>query len=506
MTSRKARTGKSTSASFGTLRTTRSGTSANRRRSGGDPEKDGLIDEDNYLQSEYITNLQQQIYFLELELQVMKEKQASGRFAGKALSTNVPLDTHMNSLRDKYMSMEKKFKKKIRKMEEEEEKITKKNEELTMKLERATIENKDYSETLEKYSQEREASNNSHLADKLKLENRVEKLNDKLSEKNNLYETISDKYREFRIESRTEIDKLKDEIRTFKKDIEESKRISNITEENKKKIEIELIESQENVTLKSEEITSLKNENFNYRDEIRSWEHKCKKLEMDVEQEKEVSNKYERENQNLRKNILELEQEIKDEQKKLSDLEKSETRWSHNIVDLRNQIEKKDEDIKRLTEKCSDFTIQCNQYVEDGHRLNEQINDTKDKLSQSNELLVSTNNNMKKLEDTNLELKKDNIIKSDMIDSFNPQKEQLTKEVNKYREQNELLIIEVNNLKQKLKVADKLESINLDEFKTLCTTNLRVADSIKTLMSTINQSDANPQQQRNENDPNQDNQ
>lgn len=496
MSSRKARTG--------TLRTTRSTT--NRRRGAtGDVEKDLLMDEDNYLQSEYITNLQQQIYFLELELQVMKEKQASGRFAGKALSTNVPLDTHMNSLRDKYMSMEKKFKKKIRKMEEEQEKITKKNEELNMKLERTIIENNDYSEKTQKYEQEREASNNSHLADKLKLENRVEKLNEKLTEKNNLYETISDKYREFRIESRTEIDKLKDEIRGLKKDIDELNKTLNINEENKKKVEIELIESKENVTLKTEEITSLKNENFNNRDQIRSWEHKYKKLEMDIEQEKEISNKYERENQNLRKNILELEQEIKDEQKKLSDLEKSESRWSHNIINLRNEIDKNQQEIKKLNQKCDDFQIKCNQYIEDGHRLNEQINDTNDKLIQSNELLVSTNNNLKKLEDINLELKKDNIIKSDMIDSFGPKQQQLNKQVNKYREENQLLIIEVNNLKQKLKVANKLENINLEEFKSLCNTNLRVADSIKTLMTTINQSDASANA-HNENNINQGNQ
>ena len=108
--SRKSRSKSGTSTFTRTTRTN----SRNKKSSGIDIEKNILQNEDNYLQSEYITNLQQQIYFLELELQVMKEKQASGRFAGKGLSSNVPLDTHMNSLRDKYTAMEKKFKKKIR--------------------------------------------------------------------------------------------------------------------------------------------------------------------------------------------------------------------------------------------------------------------------------------------------------------------------------------------------------------------------------------------------------
>merc|ERR1711933_419352 len=86
----------------------------------------------------------------------------------------------------------------------------------------------------------------------------------------------------------------------------------------------------------------------------------------------------------------------------------------------------------------------------------------------------------------------DNIIKTDMIDRFEPEKEGLAKELSKLREQNQMLQIECNNLSQKLKVANKLENINLDEFKTLCSTNLRVADSIKTLMSTINHQDPAP--------------
>jgi len=445
-----------------------------------------LLGEDNHLQSEYITNLQQQIYFLELELQVMKEKQQSGRFAGKALSTNVPLDTHMNSLRDKYVSMEKKFKKKIRRMEEEAEALTKTNEELTMKLDRETAASQELSDRCDQYEADWEAAHNSHLAEKLKLENRVEKLHDKLTEKNSVYEAISDKYREFRIEARTEIDGLKDARKTLLKQLEDQKKQSEHWEATKKAVEVKLMESEESVHLKSEEIASLKNENFNGKDVIRGWEHKFKKLEMDIEQEKEVCSKYERENQNLRKSILELEQEIKDEQKKIAELNKSENRWSHSIVDLRTAVEKRQQEVDAATERAAALQVQMHQLTEDGHRLNEQMADVKDKLAQSNEQLVAAMTNAKKLEDCNLELKKDNIIKSDIVDRFDAEKERLTKEVAKLREQNESLQVEANALKQKLNVANKLENINLDEFKTLCSTNLRVADSIKTLMSSIN--------------------
>jgi len=442
--------------------------------------------EDNYLQGEYITNLQQQIYFLELELQVMKEKQQSGRFAGKALSTNVPLDTHMNSLRDKYMSMEKKFKKKIRKMEEEQEALAKTNQELTLKLDRELAANQELTERCDQYEADREAATNSHLAERLKLEKRVDKLNDKLAEKNALYEGIADKYREFRIEARTEIDSLKDAKKALRKELDDQHKANEQLEASKKAVSVQLLESEESVHLKSEEIASLKNENFNGKDTIRGWEHKCKKLEMDIEQEKEVSTKYERENQNLRKNILELEQEIKDEQKKIAEMNKSENRWSHHIVDLRADIDKRQREMDASSEQVAALQVQIHQLTEDGHRVNEQMTDVKDKLAQSNEQLVVAMANLKKLEDKNLDLKKDNIIKTDVVDRFDAEKDRLTKEVAKLREQNECLQVEGNALRQKLNVANKLENINLDEFKTLCSTNLRVADSIKTLMSSIN--------------------
>eukprot|EP00484_Ammonia_sp_Unknown_P011119 CAMPEP_0197072062 /NCGR_PEP_ID=MMETSP1384-20130603/209906_1 /TAXON_ID=29189 /ORGANISM="Ammonia sp." /LENGTH=529 /DNA_ID=CAMNT_0042510875 /DNA_START=63 /DNA_END=1653 /DNA_ORIENTATION=- len=504
MATRKARTG---------LRSTRS---TARTRASGDTEKDALMNEDNYLQSEYITNLQQQIYFLELELQVMKEKQASGRFAGKALSSNVPLDTHMNSLRDKYMSMEKKFKKKIRKMEEDGESLTKKSEEQSMQLLDATNLNRELADKVEAYEKEREASSNSHLADRLKFENRIEKLNGKLSEKNSLYESISDKYREFRVEANSEIDGLKDNVRNLKKEIDEIKKQMAAMEEAKKRAEIELIECQEAVTVNTETMSTLKNENFNQRDEIRAWEHKYKKLEihgnnvdieeenfnqrdeirawehkykkleMDLEQERAVSAKYERENQNLRKQMMELEEEIKAEQKKVADANKTEDRWSARIVELRHELELKANQMKALTERLKEAQAEKQQYTEDSYRQKEQINDSVDKLSQCNELLNASNKSLKKLEDLNLELKKDNIIKTDIVDKFDAEREHLQKEVSRFKQENQSLAAECHTLRQKLNIANKLENINLDEFKTLCSTNLRVADSIKTLMSTIN--------------------
>merc|ERR1712154_517776 len=112
--------------------------------------------------------------------------------------------------------------------------------------------------------------------------------------------------------------------------------------------------------------------------------------------------------------------------------------------------------------------------------------------SQATEALAAATLNGQKLETANLELRKDNMLKSDVVDRFDAEKERLSKEVSRLRESNELMQIEGNALKQKLNVSNKLENINLDEFKTLCSTNLRVADSIKTLMSTINHQDPAP--------------
>jgi regulator of replication initiation timing len=74
---------------------------------------------DKQLEREYVTNLQQQIYFLELELNLVK-KATAPRAAGNGLELNpeAPLDGVIAQLRHKYDTMEAHYKRRVKELQE----------------------------------------------------------------------------------------------------------------------------------------------------------------------------------------------------------------------------------------------------------------------------------------------------------------------------------------------------------------------------------------------------
>merc|ERR1719229_1466794 len=138
-------------------------------------------------------------------------------------------------------------------------------------------------------------------------------------------------------ENKIQIDALKDEIRNLKEENDEIVKQRENMEASKKKVEIELIESQKNVALKDEEVLT-------FEIAIRGWKHKCKKLEMDIEQEKEVCTIYERETQRLRKNVLELETVGNKRTQKYNEMKQS----------LQNEIVKLQANNRELNAKLSE--------------------------------------------------------------------------------------------------------------------------------------------------------
>ncbi len=68
------------------------------------------------LRDEYITNLQQQIYFLELENNLLKKSGGTGSGGGKGagpgldIDASGPLESHLSTLRLKYTDLEAQYK------------------------------------------------------------------------------------------------------------------------------------------------------------------------------------------------------------------------------------------------------------------------------------------------------------------------------------------------------------------------------------------------------------
>lgn len=192
--------------------------------------------EKSHLQGEYITNLQQQIYFLELELQIMKEKATTGQFAGRTnISKTAPIDTHVNSLRDKYQYMEKKFKKKVKEIEESLVTITNERDILKAQLDRASIKEEEMIQEVNYYQQIEEKLKEKHLEEKMILEKKLDKLEARLETKTKHYTETKNAFQEFKIKTSTTNLEFRDEIAEINRQCEREKKSTHESEEKKKR-------------------------------------------------------------------------------------------------------------------------------------------------------------------------------------------------------------------------------------------------------------------------------
>ncbi|ETO06310.1 viral A-type inclusion protein [Reticulomyxa filosa] len=323
--------------------------------------------------------------------------------------------------------------------------------------------------------------------EKLKLEKKIEKIEEKLTEKTQLVEQASEKFRDYRVENNKNLDELKDNIATLRKSVNEITAQKEEAVELRKKVEAENLEFKETITLKEEEISALKASTFQLKDEIHSLQHRVKKLEIDLEQEKELSKKYDETGKNLRKSILELEVSLREEAREKQENKKSAQRWSDTIVSLRHETQSLQQRVKQVTDDLQNAKNELRMLGEEYHRCRELNHDLNEQISQLNEQLANHVNKIKILEDNNLELKKDNFIKTEKLTAIQVNEQSMKAKLDTLTNDKQRLEIELQQSKEKLAVSNTLENINLDEFKNLCSTNLRVADSIRVLMDTIHQ-------------------
>lgn len=100
------------------------------------------------IEDEYIHNLQQQIYFLELETKLLKdkEKERGSMFPGDTEAG--PLTENFWQLKNKYTHMQRDLEAKINSLAEENKEIVTRNQALTINLERAVTEHREMAQKL----------------------------------------------------------------------------------------------------------------------------------------------------------------------------------------------------------------------------------------------------------------------------------------------------------------------------------------------------------------------
>ena len=363
--------------------------------------------EPSKVESEFIQNLKKQIYFMEMELKLMKEREReiakSGGFTQLFNDDKDPA-IHIQQLKIKYAKMRKKMEDEILKLSDKKRQVTGENVSLKAKL-----------ASIQKFEQE--------VYNKLKdLEN---KKNNELNIANNDYAERDNERLNIEAENRLQNTKLNAEISNNEDlsfQIESGDKIGKMTQgdfDNDIKLTEDLIEikgqeladTREKIkvlTEKAESVPNYKEEqerNEELKAQIEELKEKALKLNTDAECAELVNNyliKKKNDVVNERKKYIDLNVELRHEidakktlndtriQKKVREANSEEIQeittklneTNQKVQDLENKIQKEIQKIHNFTKEIIKINIQINHRKEEEDDIQKEIQKHKDELEE----------------------------------------------------------------------------------------------------------------------------
>ena len=352
-------------------------------------------DDSKQIEGEFIENLKKQIYFMEMELKLMKEReqeiQKSGGFTQLFNDERDP-STHILQLKTKYAAMRKKMEDQILDLNDKKREVTGLNVSLKSKLETLKNLEKDaYLKLNENSSKGNEKLNNLNGDFINKNNERIElEANNNLQKNNLKNELKKNEDLEYEITSTTEMDKMK------KEDFEN---------------EMKLIE----------DMTDLKLKTYNETND------KIKEKDAQTTEEPYYKTELEK-NEGYKKKIVDLEKKL---------LEFNTQAEGMQLVN--DYIVKKKGDVINERKKYVDLNVELRHEIDAKNQLNqiriqkkvkehnsEEIQDLNNKLNDHNEKITDQENNLQKILENIKKYTNEIILKKIQLRHFEEKRQELT--------------------------------------------------------------------------------
>ena len=446
-------------------------------------------------EDDYISSLQKQVYYLELEMKLMKDREldTKNKVGGFEIlfRDGVPLNENFLALKTKYKNERDQFEKIILDLNTTIDKTNKENDYLHNQIEQT---NNNYFDLMQKLAQTELDMNSAIFDTKQKLYNTIytlvhlnnkkEALNKdiykfeqeniqhkRIIEKNNMfYEDHTEKNEQTRKDAD---EKWSDINRVTEKTLLELNDLEKKYEGNKK---MKMLEK-ENLDL-IQEISRLKqrcSDAQTKRDELTHAHNINKKLLFEEEKERD---KHLEENQRLNRELDDLskmnEERLKEAMKDYEDKQK---------VILKNESTNAEKKMELLLTKYKDAEANAkdllekkNKLLQDLRILNENINEENIIISEIKKDIVDTKTNINQTDDylnANKEVLVELIQENEKLRNEN---DELEKNIKKTR-------IDVDEIQQKIELNAMLKDIDVNELKVLSQNNAIVNKNINDLLT-----------------------
>ena len=454
------------------------------------------IEESSKIESDFIENLKKQIYFMEMELKLMKEREReiakSGGFT-QLFNDDKDPSNHIQQLKVKYANMRKKMEDQILDLNDKKREVTGLNVSLKAKL--ASLQKLEQ----EVYNKLKNMENNKH---------------NELNEKNNNYYEKDNERTNLEADNRLQDSKLKQivtENEDLKYNIETGDKIGKMSQDDfdndikltEDLVEIkgqELAETREKIktlTEKAESVPNFKEEQENnekFKAQIEELKDQYLKLNTDAECAELVNNyliKKKNDVINERKKYIDLNIELKHEieakktlndnriQKKVREANSEEIQeiqakldeTLQKVADLENKIQREIQKIHNFTKEIIKVNIQLNHRHEVDDDLQKTIQKHKEELDELKKTYEACQNESETLKDKIGKEKTDN---------------DLLKNRNKLlHEENNAITSKFDFITNNYDFTTNLKKISMEDLKNLERSNTLVNNTIGTFVDKV---------------------
>ena len=454
------------------------------------------MEESSKIENDFIDNLKKQIYFMEMELKLMKEREReiakSGGFT-QLFNDDKDPSIHIQQLKVKYANMRKKMEDQVLLLNDKKREITGLNVSLKAKL-----------NSIQKFEQD--------VYNKLKELEREKK--SELNEKNSAFFEKDNDRTNLEADNRlnkTKLDNTLKENEDLKYDIETGGKIGKMTQDDfNEKIKLiddlveikgkELTECREqikNVTERAESVPNYKEEQENnekYKKQIEELKENFLKLNTDAECAEMVNNYIIKKKNDViaeRKKYIDLNIELKHEieakntlndnriQKKVREANSEEIQeikakleeTNQKVSDLENKIKKEIEKVHNFTKEIIKVNIQLNHRKEFEENLQKNIAKEKEELEQAKKTYEICDEESVTLKDKIGKEKTDN---------------ELLKNRNKLlQEENAAITSKYDFITKNYDFTTNLKKISMEDLKNLAQSNSLVNNTIDNFVDKV---------------------
>jgi hypothetical protein len=446
-------------------------------------------------EDDYISSLQKQVYYLELEMKLMKDREldTKNKVGGYEVlfRDGVPLNENFLALKTKYKKEKESFEKIILDLNTDIDNTTKENEYLNQQIEST---NKNYYDLLDKIKQTEHDLNNDIVNTKQKLYTTVNTLVHLNDDKNYLEKNLN-KFEQENIQHTRLIEKNNmfyddptERNNKIKKETDEKfSDVNRITEKN-----LLELDSLEKKYAGNRKLKMLEQENLELIQTITKFQQSCGTAQNKIneltntqnmnrkflfEEEKE-RDKYLDENNRLNAEMDDLskmnEERMKEAIKNYEDRQK---------VILRNQTLNAEKKMELLLNQYKDAEAKARSLLEEKNKLlqelsllNANIKDEEIIETETKNSIIETKTNINQADDF---LNENKDILMDLIQ----ENEKLKKENEELEQNIEKRKIDIEQIQQKIELNAMLKDIDINELKILSQNNARVNNNINDLLS-----------------------